>query len=68
MSQGVVPATVFLDKDDLETHELGHASLSKFIGPIISAGACSIFLTMLNKSVLFLSGPHRNLLSSACTV
>ncbi len=38
VSQGVVPATVFLDRDDLETHELGHASLSKLISPIVSAG------------------------------
>ena len=38
-SQGVVPATVFLDRGDLETQELGHASLSRLIRPIIDAGA-----------------------------
>ena len=37
--QGVVPATVFLDRDDLETQELGHASLSRLIRPIVDAGA-----------------------------
>lgn len=36
--QGVVPATLFLDREDLETHELGHASLSKLILPIINSG------------------------------
>ncbi len=30
---------MFLDRDDLETHELGHASLSKFISTIVTAGA-----------------------------
>ena len=37
--QGVIPATVFLDRDDLETQELGHASLSRLIRPIVDAGA-----------------------------
>ena len=29
---------MFLDRDNLETHELGHASLSKLIAPIIDSG------------------------------
>ena len=30
---------MFLDRDDLETQELGHASLSRLIRPIVDAGA-----------------------------
>ena len=29
---------MFLDRDDLDTHELGHASLSKLIAPIVDSG------------------------------
>ncbi len=37
---------MLLDRDDLETHELGHASLSNFISPIVNAGADSTFLNV----------------------
>ena len=47
-SQGVIPATLFLDRADLETHELGHASLSKLIGPIVDSGNATAPIFLLD--------------------
>ena len=51
---------MFLDRDDLETHELGHASLSKLIGPIVDSGNATapIFARCVLRIASALSVPN----------